>query len=151
MSSGLYLFKLKRSFFFKIKYKRLLLLSRSKQLSILNSLYSDLRLSIKFGRVIKKIRRDNLFLKWCMMGILSSFRFEYFHILWYFSRIQFVPRLRLISFSSYIKGFMLALGKKNNFFKFISHMSVRTENQRLYKKSVYSRLLERKQRWQQQS
>jgi len=148
MKNSLYLFKLKRSFFFKIKYKRLLLLSRDKQLSIVNSLYSDLGLSTRFGRILKKARRDNLFLKWCTFGILSSSGFEYFHILWYFSRIKFVPRLRLISFNSYIKGFLFALAKRSKFFKFIFRISVQTETQRLKQKPLYGDLLIRKQRWQ---
>jgi len=147
MENSLYLVKLKRSFFFKIKYKRLLLLSRDKKLSIVNSLYSDLGLSTRFGRILKKVRRDNLFLKWCTSGILSSCGFEYFHILWYFSRVKFVPRLRLISLNSYIKGFVITLAKRNNFFKFIPRISVQTENQRLKLKPFYSQLLMRKQRF----
>jgi len=148
MENSLYLFKLKRSFFFKIKYKRLLLLSRNKQLSMVSSLYSDLGLCIRFGHVLKKVRRDNLFLKWYTNGMLLSPRFEYFHILWHFSRIKFVPRLRLISFNNYIKGFVLSLAKQSNFFKFICSISAQTDKQCLTCVPLYSSLLIRKRRWQ---
>ena len=124
-------YKLKRSCFFKIKFKRFFILK--------NEFYQ---------RFNEKYLQRRSFLKWDIKGKLIYNEFSVFSFLWTQNRINYFKRLKKISSLSYKKGYRFDLYSKLNFGKFLNYYSEKTREKtsELVDFSMYNHILLKKKK-----
>jgi len=103
-------YKLKRSSFFKIKFKRFFRLK-----------------GLFYKRFVQKFSRRRSFLRWNTKGKLIYKEYVVFNFLWTQNRIKYFKRLKKLSFISYKKGYRFDLYSKLIFGKFLRYYRDKTK------------------------
>lgn len=122
-------YKLKRSSFFKIKFKRFFRLK-----------------GLFYKRFVQKFSRRRSFLRWNTKGKLIYKEYVVFNFLWTQNRIKYFKRLKKLSFISYKKGYRFDLYSKLIFGKFLRYYRDKTKEikSELADFSIYNHVIRKK-------
>jgi len=127
--SDIVTYKLKRSGFFKLKFKRFFRLK-----------------NLFYKRFLQRYLKRGSFLKWNIKGNLIYKEFIIFSFLWTQNRIKYFKRLKKLSFLPYKKGYRFDLYSKISFGKFLKYYRDKTKevNSNLVDASVYNQIILKK-------